>query len=121
MGHFEYNIDIDMSPTKVAGFNSPPVKIVNGAPVRLGDVASVTDTHQPRPNVVGVNGKPATYLLIIRHEAASTLPVVGAVKARLPSVRIGMTDEYAENRAVLGRWQSPRLETNETPKRSCGC
>src|SRR6201997_845025 len=87
MGHFEYNVDINMSPTRVADFNSLPVKIVNGAPVLLGDVASVTDTHQPQTNVVRVNGKPATYLLVIRHEAASTLAVVDAVKARLPFVR----------------------------------
>ena len=40
MGHFEYNVDINMSPTRVADFNRLPVKIVNGAPVLLGDVAS---------------------------------------------------------------------------------
>ena len=87
MGHFEYNVDINMSPTKVADFNTLPVKIVNGAPVLLGDVASVTDTHQPQTNVVRVDGKPATYLMVIRHAAASTLAVVDAVKARLPFIR----------------------------------
>jgi multidrug efflux pump subunit AcrB len=87
MGHFEYNVDVNMSPTKVADFNSLPVKIVNGAPVRLGDVASVTDSHQPQTNVVRVDGKPATYLIVIRHAAASTLFVVNAVKARLPFIR----------------------------------
>ena len=87
MGHFEYNVDINMSPTRVADFNSLPVKIVNGAPVLLGDVASVTDTHQPQTNVVRVDGKPATYLMVIRHAAASTLAVVDAVKARLPFIR----------------------------------
>jgi multidrug efflux pump subunit AcrB len=87
MGHFEYNVDINMSPTTVSGFNSLPVKIVNRAPVRLGDVASVTDSHQPQTNVVRVDGKPATYLMVIRHAAASTLAVVDAVKARLPFIR----------------------------------
>jgi multidrug efflux pump subunit AcrB len=87
MGHFEYNVDINMSPTRVADFNRLPVKIVNGAPVLLGDVASVTDTHQPQENVVRVDGKPATYLLVVRHAAASTLAVVDAVKARLPFIR----------------------------------
>src|SRR5271155_2562480 len=87
MGHFEYNVDINMSPSRVADFNRLPVKIVNGAPVLLGDVASVTDTHQPQTNVVRVDGKPATYLMVIRHEAASTLAVVDEVKARLPFIR----------------------------------
>src|ERR1700734_3938668 len=40
IGHFEYHVDINMSPTRVADFNQLPVKIVNGAPVLLGDVAS---------------------------------------------------------------------------------
>ena len=87
MGHFEYNVDINMSPNRVADFNRLPVKIVNGAPVLLGDVASVTDTHQPQTNVVRVDGKPATYLMVIRHAAASTLAVVDAVKERLPFIR----------------------------------
>jgi multidrug efflux pump subunit AcrB len=87
MGHFEYNIDINMSPDKVNDFNQLPVKIVNGAPVLLGDVASVTDSHQPQNNVVRVDGKPATYLMVIKHAAASTLAVVDGVKARLPFIR----------------------------------
>src|SRR5258708_15059391 len=87
MGHFEYNVDINMSPTRVADFNSLPVKIVNGAPVLLGDVASVTDTHQPQTNVVRVNGKPASYLMVIKHAAASTLTVVDDVKAKLAYIR----------------------------------
>jgi multidrug efflux pump subunit AcrB len=87
MGHFEYNVDINMSPNRVADFNRLPVKIVNRAPVLLGDVASVTDSHQPQTNVVRVDGKPATYLMVIRHAAASTLAVVDAVKARLPFIR----------------------------------
>ncbi len=92
MGHFEYNIDVNMSPNRVADFNRLPVKIVNGAPVLLGDVASVTDSHQPQTNVVRVDGKPATYLMVIRHAAASTLAVVDAVKERLPFIRATAPD-----------------------------
>jgi len=87
IGHFEYHVDINMSPSTMSEFNRMPVKIVNGVPVLLGDVAHVTDTHQPQTNVVRVNGKPATYLMVIKHAAASTLSVVDAVKARLPFIR----------------------------------
>jgi multidrug efflux pump subunit AcrB len=83
MGHFEYDVDLNMNPPAVKDFNHLPVKVVNGAPVFLGDVASVTDTHQPQTNVVRIDGKPATYLLVIKHAAASTLAVVDGVKARL--------------------------------------
>ncbi|HEX4211590.1 MAG TPA: efflux RND transporter permease subunit [Candidatus Binataceae bacterium] len=87
IGHYEYHVDINMSPNNMREFNRMPVKVVNGAPVLLGDVAHVTDTHQPPTNVVRVDGKPATYLMVIKHAAASTLTVVDAVRAKLPLIR----------------------------------
>ena len=87
MGNFEYNVDVNMSPSTMREFNRLPVKVVNGTPVFLGDVAPVTDTHQPQDNVVRVDGRPATYLMVIKHAAASTMAVVDGVKARLADVR----------------------------------
>jgi multidrug efflux pump subunit AcrB len=86
MGNYEYDIDLNMSPSKVADFNRLPLKIVNGIPIFLGDVAPVSDTHQPQSNVVRINGRPATFLLVIKHAAASTLAVVDAVRARIPDI-----------------------------------
>jgi multidrug efflux pump subunit AcrB len=86
MGDYQYNVDINMSPTTVEGFNHLPVRVVSGTPVFLGDVAPVSDTHQPITNVVRIDGRPATYLMVIKHAAASTVAVVDAVKARLPDI-----------------------------------
>jgi multidrug efflux pump subunit AcrB len=86
MGNYEYNVDLNMSPSKVADFNALPIRFVNGAPIFLGDVAPVSDTHQPQSNVVRVDGRPGTFLLVIKHAAASTLSVVDAVRARLPDI-----------------------------------
>jgi multidrug efflux pump subunit AcrB len=86
MGNYEYDVDLNMSPRKVADFNRLPVKVVNGIPVFLGEVAPVSDTHQPQDNVVRIDGRPATFLLVIKHAAASTLSVVDAVKARIPDI-----------------------------------
>ena len=86
MGNYEYNIDLNMSPDTVPEFNRVPIKSVNGTPVFLGDVAPVSDTHQPQTNVVRINGKLATYLMVIKHASASTLAVVDAVKARIPEI-----------------------------------
>ena len=72
MGNYEYDVDLNMSPRKVSGFNRLPVKVVNGIPIFLGDVAPVSDTHQPQTNVVRIDGRPATFLLVIKHAAAST-------------------------------------------------
>ncbi len=86
MGNYEYDIDLNMSPRKVSEFNRLPIKIVNGIPIFLGDVAPVSDTHQPQTNVVRIDGRPATFLLVIKHAAASTLAVVDAVRARIPDI-----------------------------------
>ena len=86
IGNYEYDVDLNMSPRRVADFNRLPVKVVNGIPVFLGDVAPVSDTHQPQENVVRIDGRPATFLLVIKHAAASTLAVVDAVRARIPDI-----------------------------------
>ena len=87
MGNYEYNVDLNMSVPTVPDFNKLPIKYLNGAPVFLGDVAHVTDTHQPQTNVVRFNGSQATYLMVVKHADASTLAVVDAVKAKLPDIR----------------------------------
>ena len=86
MGDYEYDIDLNMSPATVSGFNRIPIKITNGAPVHLGDLAPVSDTHQPQTNVVRVSGRRSTYLLVIKHADASTLTVVNAVKKKIPVI-----------------------------------
>ena len=87
MGNYEYNVDLNMSVPKVSDFNKLPIKYENGAPIFLGDVAPVTDSHQPPTNVVRFNGQQATYLMVIKHADASTLAVVDAVKKKLPLIR----------------------------------
>src|SRR5271155_5460354 len=87
MGNYEYNVDLNMSVPTVPDFNKLPIKYLNGAPVFLGDVAHVTDSHQPQTNVVRFNGSQATYLMVVKHADASTLAVVDAVKAKLPDIR----------------------------------
>jgi CzcA family heavy metal efflux pump len=87
LGNYEDDVDINMSVPRVRDFNHLPVKYAGSAPVFLGDVANVTDSHQPQTNVVRVDGRPATYLMVIKHADASTLAVVDAVKAKMPEIR----------------------------------
>src|SRR5271168_1759985 len=86
MGNYEYDVDLNMNPTKVSEFNQLPVRVTNGIPIFLGDIAPVSDTHQPQSNVVRIDGRPATFLLVIKHAAASTLTVVDAVRDRIPDI-----------------------------------
>src|SRR4029077_5925115 len=87
MGNYEYDIDLNMSVPTVSDFNNLPIKYSGGAPVFLGDVAPVTDSHAPQTNVVRFNGEQATYLMVVKHADASTLAVVDAVKKKLPDIR----------------------------------
>ncbi|HVN85644.1 MAG TPA: efflux RND transporter permease subunit [Candidatus Binatia bacterium] len=86
IGDREYNVALNGSPPRADDFNQLPIKVADGTPILLGDVAPVTNTHQVQTNVVRVNGKRATYLLVIKHAAASTLAVVNRVKAMIPEI-----------------------------------
>ena len=107
IGGHTYNVDINMSPQTVPEFNQLPVKVANGTPVLLGQIAPVSDTHQPQENVVRIDARPATYLLVIKQAAASTLAVVDAVKARIPGILAvapkGMKVKLAFDQSVFVR------------------
>jgi multidrug efflux pump subunit AcrB len=87
LGRTEYDVAINGSPRTQADFAAIPVKVVNGATVYLGDVASVHDGFAVQTNVVRVDGKRATYLAILKKENASTLAVVDATRDMLPALR----------------------------------
>jgi multidrug efflux pump subunit AcrB len=87
IGSREYNVLLNSSPLEVSEFANIPVKIVDGAPVMLGDVARISDSFADQTNVVRVNGRRATYLAILKHADASTLAVVDATRDALPAIR----------------------------------
>jgi multidrug efflux pump subunit AcrB len=86
IGSREYNVLLNNSPSVVERFNAIPVKVVNGVPILLGDVARVSDSFAVQQNIVHVNGQRATYLTILKHADASTLAVVDATRAILPEI-----------------------------------
>jgi multidrug efflux pump subunit AcrB len=87
IGEREYNVQLNSSPASVQRFNDLPIGVFNGAPVKIGDVAKVTDSFAVQGNVVHVNGKRASYLAILKHADASTLAVVDAAREALPEIQ----------------------------------
>ncbi len=87
IGDRDYNVAMNSSPSNVADFNNIPVKVVNGAPVLIGDVATVRDGFAEQENIVRIDGRRAAYLTILKKADASTLAVVDAAKAMLPRIR----------------------------------
>jgi len=87
IGGTEFDVTVNNSPTTVDAFNRLPIRVLNGAPVLLGDVAYVHDGFAQQQNIVRVNGQRSTYLVILKKASASTLAVVDAAKELLPVIQ----------------------------------
>ncbi len=86
IGQFEYDVDLNASPKKVEEFNDFPVKVVDGTPIFLRDVAHVRDGFSPQTNIVRQNARRAALLTILKAGNASTLSVVEGVRKLMPAV-----------------------------------
>jgi multidrug efflux pump subunit AcrB len=107
IGNREYRVELNGSPLEVASFNHLPLKVINGVPIFLGEVAPATDTHMVQTNIVRIDGQRATYLPIYKHAAASTLRVIDEVRDTLPlileTVPKGMKLHLAFDQSVFVR------------------
>jgi len=86
IGQFEYDVDLNASPTTVEAFNSFPIKVVNGTPIYIRDIGHVRDGFAPQTNIVRQNGRRAVLLTVMKAGNASTLSVVDGVRKLLPVV-----------------------------------
>ena len=73
--------------TRAADYRPLIVAWRDGAPVRLGDVASVSDSVQDLRNAGLADGRPAVLILIRRQPGANVIATVDRVKAILPALR----------------------------------
>ena len=63
------------------------VRYRDGAPVRLSDVATVTDSVENRYSSGFHNDQPAVLLMILRQPGANIIATIDAIKAELPGLR----------------------------------
>src|SRR6202795_2723485 len=87
IGPFEYQVDMNGSPTTIAGLNNLPIKALGGSTIYVRDVANVRDGFPPQTNIVRVDGKRSTLMTIQKIGNASTLDIITAIKKLLPSVK----------------------------------
>ncbi len=87
IGEQQYPIRLNMSPEVVDDLNRVPVKVVNGSPILIGDVAHVRDGAPPQLNIVRSDGRHSVLVTVLKNGNASTLSVVNAVKSFLPTIR----------------------------------
>jgi len=87
LGNFQYPVRLNSSPDAIESLSRIPVKIVNGAPILLRDVAFVRDGYAVQQNVVRADGRRSVLQTILKNGNASTLSVVNLVKSMLPQIR----------------------------------
>jgi CzcA family heavy metal efflux pump len=87
IGQFEYDVDLNASTAKVAELNDLPIKVVNGSPIYIRDVANVRDGYTPQTNIVRQDGQRASLLTILKAGNASTLDVVAGVRETLDRIK----------------------------------
>jgi multidrug efflux pump subunit AcrB len=77
---FDSNVYTNGVPLKAATIGEGTVKVVNGKPVLIRDVAAVQDSGVPLTQVVSVNGQNAVYLNVLRIPGGNTIDIVDSVK-----------------------------------------
>ncbi len=82
-----FNLKVAGQPSNADGFRPLIVTWRNGAPVRLNDVANVTDSVEDLRAIGSINGKNAVVIAIQRQPDANTIEVVQRVRDLLPTFR----------------------------------
>src|SRR6201996_7215707 len=83
----QYVVRLNATPEAVDALNRIPIRVVNGSPILVRDVAYVRDGAPPQQNIVRQDGKRSVLLTILKNGEASTLSVVNNVKSFLPQIR----------------------------------
>src|SRR5690242_6300969 len=86
-GKKQFVVRLNSTPEAIATLNEVPVKVVNGTPILIRDVAWVRDGGPPQQNIVRQDGRRGVLLTVLKNGEASTLSVVNTVKSLLPGIR----------------------------------
>ncbi|MBO1325727.1 efflux RND transporter permease subunit [Acetobacter sp. TBRC 12305] len=90
IGEYQYNFRLNNAPLSVELLNMLPVRTINGAVVRVRDVAHVRDGSTPQQNVVHVDGQRSALMTVLKSGATSTIAIVEGVKAMIPDATRGL-------------------------------
>jgi multidrug efflux pump len=86
-GRRRWSIKADDQLLKAADYRPLIISYRNGSPVRLSDVATVTDSVQTVRSMGLSNGRPAALVVIFRQPGANIIATVDAIKAAIPQLK----------------------------------
>lgn len=84
---FDANLYTNAVPEKVADIGEAAIKVVNGRPVFIKDVALVEDGGTPYNQTVSVDGQNAVYLNVLRVPGGNVIEIVDSVKAAIKDLK----------------------------------
>jgi multidrug efflux pump subunit AcrB len=87
IGTFEYNVDMNGSPSTIKELNDLPIKTAGTSTIYIHDVAFVRDGFPPQTNIVRVDGRRSTLMTIQKIGNSSTLDIISGIKQLLPRVK----------------------------------
>jgi len=85
-GKFDYALKTESQFNIVKPIENVVVKVVNGVPIRLGDIGTVEDSYQEETEIIRINGKPGLTLRVQKLAEANTVDVVNSVLNELPKL-----------------------------------
>ena len=86
IGELQYSIGLNASTQTIEELNDIPVRVVNGDPILVRDVAHVADGFAPQTNIVRQDGRRGSLLTVYKAGQSSTITVVDDILAMLPIV-----------------------------------
>jgi len=78
IGALEYDVDMNASARTVPELNDLPVRVVNGTPIYLRDVANIRDGFAPQTNVVRQDGRRGTLAVVYKSASQFSVEVARA-------------------------------------------
>ena len=94
LGDLDYMITTNAMVDQIPELNDLLIKIVDGKPVFLRDVANAENTQSIQTNVVRINGRRQVYIPIYRQPGANTIEIVNEIRTKLTQIRQRVVDMY---------------------------
>ena len=115
-GERQWEVQISNSQLRrAADYHDLVIRYRDGAPVRLGDVAKVTDSIENRFSMGFHNDRPAVLLEVSRQPGANIIATIDAITAQLPQLR-ALLPEDSDLAVVMDRSPGIRATLFESQK-----
>lgn len=112
-GNRQWQVDVSGQLRRAAEYLPIVIRYRDGAPVRLGDVATVTDSVEDRHSAGFHNDRPAVLLMITRQPGANIVATIDAINEHLPALNALLPGD-ADLSVVMDRSPAIRATLRES-------